>query len=80
MKRTIPGIITIVSLLFSPLLGGLLGRLIAKTDILRMSSVMSDDWLCIIGSIAWMLASVVFYTMFALEKSNISTQTPADDE
>ena len=67
MNKKLAGAISMVSILFSPLLGGIIGRLIANLNILDMSTIHSDDGLCYVGAIAWIVASIMFYMSFKKE-------------
>jgi len=52
---------TIVSILLSPLLGGIIGRVIGWTDLLNYSHLYLEEGLSYIGAIAWIIASVIYY-------------------
>ena len=65
MSRKTGGIISILSIILSPLLGGLVGKIVAASDILRFSHSYLDDAICLVGMIAWIVASVIFYFAFA---------------
>lgn len=61
MKKNVVAIITILSILLSPLCGGLVGRLIAELDLLGFPNTTLDSILCYFGIIAWIIASLIFY-------------------
>ncbi len=65
MKKKVVGIISILLILFSPLLGGLLGKFVADLNILSLYSMWMDNIVCYIGMIAWIVASVIFYICFS---------------
>lgn len=65
MSRKTGGIISILSIILSPLLGGLVGKIVAASDILRFSHSYLDDAICLVSMIAWIVASVIFYLAFA---------------
>ncbi len=53
--------LTIISILFSPLFGGLIGRFVGYLDILSLPHIYLDAGLCYVGAIAWIVASLFFY-------------------
>lgn len=53
--------ITILSVLLSPLLGGIIGMIIGRTGILDFHHLYFEDGLVYVGTLAWIVASVLFY-------------------
>lgn len=64
MKRNTVAIISMISIVLSPLFGGLVGKIIGCISIMGFGSIWTDDGLCCFGIIAWMVASVLFYIHF----------------
>lgn len=64
MRKKTVSIIAIISAILSPLLGGLVGKTVAASDILSFSHSYLDDAICLVGMLAWIAASAIFYHAF----------------
>ncbi|MCQ4935558.1 MULTISPECIES: hypothetical protein [Anaerotignum] len=60
-KRNDIRTLTIISILLSPLFGGLIGRFVGFLNILNLPHIYLDAGLCYLGAIAWIVASLLFY-------------------
>lgn len=60
MRKRAVSIIAIISTILSPLLGGLVGKIVAASNILRFSHAYLDDAICLVGMLAWMAATAIF--------------------
>lgn len=70
MNKKAAGVISICSILLSPLLGGGLGKMVAGSNILALHSAYSDDGLSYIGALAWIAASIMFYVVFSKKEDH----------
>ena len=64
MKKNTVAIASIISVVLSPIIGGMGGKLIAVCDLFQFHHVYFDDGLVYLGSIAWIAASILFYVHF----------------
>lgn len=70
MRKKTVGLISMISILLSPLLGGLVGKYVVNLNILDLYAMWMDDIVCYIGMMAWIIASVIFYISFSTDNKN----------